>query len=210
MQFGLRGIAVGVVGVAAALALALALRQVPWETFDRQRWASTVQIVGTMTTAIGLAVAYLRTTRFRERRWRPAVDRMRRIYYELRGGGPIVTGTAAMPLKPMSTSAGREGPAPFVRVRNASAEERIRALEAIIDRLIGEDIPSIIERIKDMKPEIDAARSLAKSESDKALTEAQKAIKGLARDVDRTQTLDLRWAILGLLITAGGMVLGWA
>lgn len=210
VEFGSRGIATGTLGVVVALSIGVALRQVPWDTFDRERWAATIQIFGTMVTALGLAIAYARASQFRQLTWQPTMDRLRRMYYTLRGAGPVITGIEASSLKPITTSGGREGPAPFVRVRNASAEDRITALEAIVDRLIGEDIPLTWERIKNVKTEVDAARSLAKSEAENALAQAREAIRGLTRDVDRTQTLDLRWAILGLLITAGGMVLGWA
>jgi hypothetical protein len=210
VEFGWRGLAVGALGIGAALAVAVALRQVPWATFDRERWAATIQIVGTMITALGLTVAYARATRFRERAWQPTIDRLRRISYALFAGRPVITGTMGAALQPPTSSAGREGPAPFVRLRNASTEDRIKALEANIDRLIGEDLPSIIERVNDVKADVVAARSLAKSEAENALAKAREAIRDIASNVDRTQTLDLRWAILGLLITAGGMVLGWA
>lgn len=210
VEFGWRGIATGLFGIAAAFAVALALRQVPWVMFDRERRAETIQILGTVITAIGLAVAYVRASQFQRRRWQPTMDRLRRIYYAVRGGGPAISGAMAPSFQPMTASAGREGPAPFITLRNASAEERIAALEAIVNRLIGDDLPSIIGRIAEVKEEVAGVRSLAKSQAANALTEARKSIASVVSNVDRTQTLDLRWAILGLLITAGGMALGWA
>lgn len=104
-----------------------------------------------------------------------------------------------------------EGPAPFIRYRNPTPEEQFKALEDVIDRLIALDIPPIMKDINDLKSGVKEARSLAKSEAENALAKAREGIADLHRDLDRTQTLDLRVAIGGLFISAIGTFLQyWA
>jgi hypothetical protein len=171
-----------------------------------QWWSTTLQFVGAVVTAGGLAWAWLRASRFRERTWPRIVDALRRIYYKVRGA-PVISGSMNTTLQPMGATMGLVGHAPRVRIRNGSVEERVKVLEQVVDRLIGEDIPPILRDVDDLKSGVEAARALAKTEAANALTKARNAIAELEGELDRTQTLDLRWAIGGLVISAIGTFL---
>jgi hypothetical protein len=169
--------------------------------FCVQWWSATLQFVGALVTAGGLAWAYFRATRFRERSWPRIEELLRRIYYRLRGT-PVIAGSGNMTLQPMGAALGLRGLAPLVRIRNASVEERLKALEDGVDRLIGQDIPLIFKDIDDVKEGVARARSLAESDAADALIKAREDISGLRKELDHTQTLDLRVAIGGLFISA--------
>jgi hypothetical protein len=84
-------------------------------------------------------------------------------------------------------------------------------LEQRIKRLLDEDLPPILKDVDDLRAEVAAARSQAESEAEKAFSAARAEILELAAGLDRTQTLDLRWAVLGLFISAIGTFLQyWA
>ena len=83
----------------AAVALLLDWELI-WEVvLDWKFWAITLQFVGALIASGGLACAYLRATRFRERTWPGIKDQLRRIRYKLRGGGPVITGTSSPTLQ---------------------------------------------------------------------------------------------------------------
>ena len=155
----------------------------------------------------GLLWAYARAARFREEKWPRILDQVRKLSYALRGGGPVITGTwkrrRLQPLECCSRVAEGAGTFSLVtRNLNASRTRVQRQLEDVIDRLIAQDIPPIMKDINDLKSGVKESRSLAKSEAENALAKAREGIADLHRDLDRTQTLDLRAAIGGLFISA--------
>ncbi|OBF65977.1 hypothetical protein A5753_07520 [Mycobacterium sp. 852002-51971_SCH5477799-a] len=171
------------------------------------QWLSiTLQFVGALVTVGGLTWAWLRATRFRERSWPRIVDALRQVYYRVRGA-PVVTGTSHVTLQPMSTAMGMRGLAPRVRLRDGSVEQRLNVLEQVVDRLIDEDIPPILWDVDELRDGVEVARALAKSEAANSIAEARHAIADLQKNLDRTQTLDLRWAIGGLVVSAVGTFL---
>jgi hypothetical protein len=54
-----------------------------------------------------------------------------------------------------------------------------------------------------------AARSVAESSTKQAFANAKVEIERLAAQLDKGQALDLRWTIIGLFVSAGGMWLSY-
>ncbi|MUM16359.1 hypothetical protein FZI91_03115 [Mycobacterium sp. CBMA271] len=174
-------------------------------------WATTFQLVGTAIAVGGLLWAYARATRFWDEKWPHFRDRLLKLTYSLGQKRPEVTGTMNTTLKPMDGNLGLQGFAPIVRIRNASLADRLTALEDRLKRLLDQDLPPIQKGMSALKGEITDVRSLAKSEAESALAAARADVAALARDLDRTQTLDLRCAALGLFISGIGTFLQyWA
>jgi hypothetical protein len=174
-------------------------------------WATTLQFVGTVIAAGGLLWAYARATRLRDEKWPRFRDRLLKLWYALGRKRSEITGTIGSTFRPTSANLGMRGFPPLVRIRSASPEERLNVLEERVKRLLDQDLPPILKDIDDLKAEVAAARSLAESEAEQALAAARTEIAALEADLDRTQTLDLRWAVLGLSISGIGTFLQyWA
>jgi hypothetical protein len=172
-----------------------------------QWWATTLQFVGALVAAGGLAWAYWRASRFAETKLPRIRDSIRKILYALGLKRPVITGTMGATLHPVTASLGLETFAPMVRVRKATVEERIKTLEEFVDRLLNQDLPPVLRDIRNLKAELSEVRNLAKVEAEAALTTARAEMAKLELAQDREQTLDLRWAILGLFISAIGTFL---
>ena len=147
---------------------------------DVKWWATTLQFIGALIASGGLLLAYARAARFREEKWPRIQDRVRKISYALGRRRPVITGSGDMTLQPLQATLGLEGFPPFVRIRNPTPEERFKALEDVVNRLINQDIPPVLKDIKDLKAEVAAARSLAESAAEKALSECAQADRGAA------------------------------
>jgi hypothetical protein len=174
---------------------------------DVEWWATTLQFVGAVVASLGLLWAWVRAARFREEKLPRIRDQVRKLSYALGRRPPQITGNVQVTLQPLGANLGLEGFPPLVRIRNPTPEERFTALEDAVDRLIRQDIPPVLKDIKDLKSEIAATRSLAKSEADSVLDDVQERIADLRKDLDRTQTLDVRVAIAGLALSAAGTFL---
>ncbi|SKN87746.1 Uncharacterised protein [Mycobacteroides abscessus subsp. bolletii] len=154
---------------------------------------------------------YLRATHFWEVKWPGVREVLLTIAFGQGRKRSEVTGTMNVTVRPVSASIGLEGFTPLVEVRHATPEERIKNLEERLNKLLNTDLPPVRRDVKKLKNEIEKVRSLAKSEAEKALADARAEIAKLAKDLDRTQTLDLRWAALGVFISGIGTALQyWA
>ncbi|SKX76466.1 Uncharacterised protein [Mycobacteroides abscessus subsp. bolletii] len=110
-------------------------------------------------------------------------------------------------LKPLSANLKLQTFAPIVTIREASLENRLAELEDRLKRLLNKELPPILRDVRKLKDQVAEARSLAEAEAEKALSAARAEIAALAAKLDRTQTLDIRAAALGLSISAIGTLL---
>ncbi|CPU34125.1 Uncharacterised protein [Mycobacteroides abscessus] len=110
-------------------------------------------------------------------------------------------------LKPVGTKLRLRGFTPNVDTREASLENRLADLENRLKRLLNKELPPILRDVRNLKEQVAEARSLVEAEAEKALSAARGDIAALAAKLDRTQTLDIRVAALGLSISAIGTLL---
>jgi hypothetical protein len=172
------------------------------------RYAATVvELLGTLVTAYGLAVAFGRTTgllgRLRGRlrafwlritRQRHDIDiRPHGIGSTLAGGIPTV-----------------EVHHPFQLDENTSVQLQLRQLANCV-RELRQMFPPIITRIAELDAAIEHTKVRADTAAARALAEAKAEIDRFGKQLDQLQAADLTIAVVGVLITAVGIVLSfWA
>ncbi len=90
-------------------------------------------------------------------------------------------------------------------------QEQIDNLAAYIrDHVMG-NFKQIFERLDRLKSDVDRAHNAAAEKSAEAYDKAKAELEQLRRELDRTQVLDLRWAIFGIYIATIGVALSyWA
>jgi hypothetical protein len=194
-------------GIGFALGVAVLLRQVPWASLGIGWWANTVQLVGTLVTGFGLLYAWARATEFWGHNW----PHVKRLWGQL-WGKPVhhhVYATDALAIL-----AGFEADA-WVGLgqldRSSPVEEQLAQIERYINTQLPQQVQGLSQRIGDVRRELEEAQSRSEEAVKQARVDAQDAIDKLAARLDATQALDLTWAIVGLFITAGGILLSyWA
>ncbi|WP_235625652.1 hypothetical protein [Mycobacteroides abscessus] len=161
----------------------------------------------TITPAGGLMCAYARASRFRDEKWPQIREVLLTIAFGTGRKRPEPTGAMNTTLEPPAANLRLQTFAPIVSVREASLENRLADLENRLKRLLNKELPPILKDVRKLKDQVAEARLLAESEAEKALSAARVEIAALAAKLDRTQTLDIRWAARGLLISAIGTFL---
>lgn len=206
MDFGWRGIFAGVGGIAFALGVAAALHQAPWASFGIGWWANTVQLVGTVVTGFGLLYAYMRATRF----WSVHRPRITRFWARL-WRKPIGQRVEAIDHAFATDSLEIELFRGLELDRTLPMDEQLLQVQRYINTRLPQEFAALSDRIRQVRSELETANSRSQQAVDQARAEAQAAIDEMAARLDTTQSLDLTWAIVGLFITAGGILLNyWA
>lgn len=170
-------------------------------------WATSLQFSGAIVAVGGLMWAYARATRFRDEKWPQIREVLLTIAFGLGRKPSESTGTMNTTLTPMGVNLRLQTFAPIVTIREASLENRLKALEDRLKQLLDKELPPILKDVRKLKDQVAEARLLAESEAEKALSAARVEIDALAAKLDRTQTLDIRVAALGLFISAIGTFL---
>jgi hypothetical protein len=167
---------------------------------DLQWWSTTLQFGGALIASLGLGWSYLRASGIWERRWPGIRAWLLRIFRI--GSGPQMVGAMGAGMGLIGFQA--MGRVTYNLDHTLSVEEQITQLEGFINRVIAQEITPIREDIVKLKDSVKEARSLAESKAEEVLIKTRAEIAALALRLDRTQTLDIRWAIVGLFISAIG------
>jgi len=192
-------------GIALCLGAAMLLRQVPWASFGIKWWATSMQLVGTLVTGFGLLYAWVRATGVWSRHW----PRIKMWLAWWLFGKPF-----DQSLYPAGIDATLKGgrPYPWVRLGLDRTKPIKHQLEHIVQYINTElrralkGIDTEIGRLRDQLEEMRIDSEVAEQQF-RAHMQAQ--IDELAARLDRTQILDLSWAIGGLFITAIGIFLSY-
>lgn len=193
----------GLCGIGFALSTAVLLRQVPWAHFGIKWWATSTQLLGTLITGFGLLYAWLRATRFWDRVW-PQIQRVLAWLF-----GPT---HAVVHAPAMLSSAAKLDADVFVGLRlnrGRPVAEQLEQIEAYINTRLPQQFTDFSNRIRELKRALEDARSESQEAVAQAAADARAAIDKLTARLDTTQALDLTWAIVGLFITAGGIILSY-
>jgi hypothetical protein len=198
---------VGVVcGIAFCLAAAVLLRQLPWATYGVKWWANTVQLIGALVTGFGLLYAWARATRFWGRSW----PRIRGAWNRL-WGRPVQANVYANATSAILIGGEADVWLGLGKLDGLPVEEQLARIDRYINTQLPPQVIGLSQRIRDVRRELKEAQSRSEEAVKQARADAQHAINQLAARLDATQALDLTWAIVGLFITAGGLVLAyWA
>lgn len=89
--------------------------------------------------------------------------------------------------------------------KNLTTKENLQKLAD----LVNEYIPKVEKDLTALRIEITQVRAHASNLAAETLQHLQDQIAELRRDIDAKQVLDLRWAIVGLVITAIGIALSY-
>ncbi len=190
---------IGVTGVAVLL------HWVQWSELGVMWWSTTVQLVGTLLTFSGLLYAWERSRRFWSHRVWPRIRRLivKPFTQTILVGGPARSTAKAY--------------APYVlrgmaRIQPTdSVEEQLRKINEYIETDLPQWLDAAFDQIKTVSRDLRQARTESKTAALEAEDRARRAIRDLERRLDSTQATDLRVAIVGLLITAIGVFIGyWA
>ena len=92
---------------------------------------------------------------------------------------------------------------------NMSPEEQVERLVQFVNNLSGETIPKLELHIENLRREINGVYAHASDLSSQAVERIQTQIDSLQDELDRKEVLDLRIAIIGLLISVGGIALSY-
>jgi hypothetical protein len=167
---------------------------------DLQWWSTTLQFGGALIASLGLGWSYLRASGIWERRWPSIRAWLWRIFRI--DSGPQVVGAMGAGMGVFGFHA--MGRVTYNLDHTRSVEEQIAQLEGFINRVIVQEITPIREDIVKLKDSVKEARTLAESKAREVLIKTRAEIAALALRLDRTQALDIRWAIVGLFISAIG------
>ena len=167
---------------------------------DLQWWSTTLQFGGALIASLGLGWSYLRASGIWERRWPGIKAWLWRIFRS--AVAPQVVGAIGATMGLFGFQA--MGRVTYNLDHALSVEEQIVQLEGFINRVIAQEITPIREDILKLKDAVKEARSLAESKAEEVLIKTRAEIAALALRLDRTQTVDIRWAIVGLFISAIG------
>ena len=206
MRVDWRGFFAGLGGVVVALAVAAALRQAPWASFGIKWWATTVQFFGALVAGFGLLYAWVRAAGFWGRHW----PRIKMWWARLRGKPFDQT------LYPAGINATLKGgrPYPWVRLgldRTKPHEHQLEQIEHYVNTELRRELKGIDTEIGKLRDELAEMRIDSEVAKQQFRAHVQAQINDLAARLDRKQVLDLSWAIGGLFITAGGVLLDyWA
>ncbi len=168
----------------------------------RKGWATIVQLIGAIVTAIGLALAWLRA-KYRTnfvgllkllREW------IRRLICGP-GSVDVTTESAAMTMTGGFAVVYKN----YYINKNLTTKENLQKLAD----LVNEYIPKVEKDLTALRIEITQVRAHASNLAAETLQHLQDQIAELRRDIDAKQVLDLRWAIVGLVIAAIGIALSY-
>jgi hypothetical protein len=187
-----------------------------WAAADWHSWSTTLQVVGSLVTAIGLAGAYVRSrygltpsayvhqqvvrgNDWAKGVWRRLLRKRRDINIDV---GPMV----------ITVNMGR----PTIEVRTpplkldvtASVEQQLAQLAAYVNR-INEKLPDFDRRIDKLTIDAESMKAEIANVEPQILAHIQAEIDALNKRLDIKQVVDLRWAILGVLITTVGVLLSY-
>jgi hypothetical protein len=200
-------------GIVFFIALAVLLRQVPWARLHTDWWATTLQLLGAIVAFGGLLWAYIRARyglglwELLHLAWERILQWARRLLGK-RGRDVVIRP------EPPTISFGMGTPTVLLGFghldRNLPIEGQLEQLADAIRNLESWFKP-IRDDLHDLRHEIEDVRTLAESSAQQALAHIETKIKKLTAELNKSQTLDLRWAIGGLFITAvGTFVSYWA
>lgn len=191
-------------GIAFALALGVLLRQVDWPSKGIGWWGVTTQFLGVITTFGGLSYAYIRARYGGIWPWLDRIyARVERLWKLLRGKPmPVVVSPriGVLELRPGS-------PFLFMGTRLDRAQrlqDQLAQIENYINTLLAKQLGDLNKRIDQVGTSVEEVRTLALAAAEKAFADAKAEIDKLAAQLARMQVIDLRWAILGALITVTG------
>jgi hypothetical protein len=197
--------------VAIAIALASLIIEIP----DRHWWATTLQLVGATVAFGGFSNAYVRAA-YGESVWRQLLvwakqfrGLLRRMWARLVGKSIDVVINAP----PAGASAGMFAPTVTVSGRvllnpSLPLDEQIAQLVTFVNNL-AERLPELAEEIGRLDGRIDKVSADAAKAAADALSHMKSGIDKLTGRIERSQVLDLRWAIAGLFITVVGIALSY-
>ncbi|KAA0078801.1 hypothetical protein CIW52_29950 [Mycolicibacterium sp. P9-64] len=187
-----------------------------WLVHDRHWWANTLQVIGSAVTAAGLFGAYVRSkhqeslpeyarwrwTQFSawvNERWARLLRRPRNVTVHAGAATAGVYGWAPTVVI---------GHAPFTLDKTKSFEERLAQVAERVNQLTAKQ-PVIDRRIHALERDVTRIMSDLSAVRSEALAHIQSQINDLDKRLNMTQVLDLRWAIIGLLITVLGIALSY-
>lgn len=182
--------------------------QIDWAGKTAAWWATSFQFVGAVVTFGGLLWAYIRARTglglwelfdrvwARTGRWLNRLLRRRRnVMIRV---GPAVA-IAGMGTPTVEVGFGRLDYSLPIQEQLEQLANAIRNLESWFNPIRADQ--------RKIRHEIDTVRTLAESSTEQAIAHIEAKVERLTADLNKGQTLDLRWAIGGLLISAIGTFL---
>lgn len=170
-----------------------------------ENFARAVELVGALVTAVGLSYAYGRARhgeRFLAEFWRAAVDRIMR---RPRAATVHVSGAIGA-----TGTFSADAYAVFQLDRTAPREDQLDQL-ADFCRSTQTELATVRQQLTQHDRDISGARAHATEAAAQAHADAVAHLNGFESRLNSTASLDLRWAILGLIINSCGVALGfWA
>jgi uncharacterized protein YicC (UPF0701 family) len=95
--------------------------------------------------------------------------------------------------------------------RTLPLEDRLAQIEKYINTEVRRQFSGINNEIGRLRSEVENLHNLSETVAKQARADLRAEIDQLAARLDTTQALDLTWAIVGLFVTAGGILLSyWA
>lgn len=162
---------------------------------DMKVIANTVNLGGTLLTFAGLSYAYLRANS-QIRAW------FQRMWARLTGK-PIIHRVDANSVVNIDSTATLTLGFGF-----NDADDRTEQLLGFVNRLSAM-ISAAEERIHDLGKAVEHAKAEARSGDDQTRAEAEAALRQFSQDLNKSQVLDLRWAIAGVFFSTFGAVLSF-
>jgi hypothetical protein len=187
-----------------------------WVAADHHFWGNTLQIIGSVVAAAGLFGAYVRSHHTKslpeyavwrlQQFWRCVKDRWLRLWRRPRNvavtAGPaviIATGGGAGVL----TADAKVGLDP-----DASVEVRLSLLESAVNQL-ADRMPRVENRVDTLARDVERVAADASTRHHETLQHIERRIDDLDRRLNMKQVVDLRWAIIGILIATVGIALSY-
>lgn len=168
-----------------------------------ENFARAVELVGALVTAIGLSYAYGRAKygeRFLVEFWDAVVDRMMR-----RPRAATVHVSAAIGATGTFSA---DAYAVFQLDKTAPTEAQLNQL-ADFCRSTQTELAKVRQQLAQHDRDISGARTHATEVAAQAHADAVAHLNGFESRLNNASSLDLRWAILGLLINSFGVALGF-
>ncbi|MED5812923.1 FlxA-like family protein [Mycolicibacterium sp. 050232] len=198
----------GLIVVAAGLVVTALAVECP----DRHCWATTLQLVGGIIAAVGFANAYvgaLYGTSLAGQIVEWGEDVAKELWRRLLGKPKLdVRQPQAAPMTFTGGTPGVRVTYNFAFDPDVPADEQFRRIAEHLNA-IGPKIEALDKQIAALSVRINEVATNSQEAADNAIKHIQEQIAGLSAELKRKQVLDLRWAIVGLLITVVGIALGY-
>ncbi|OKH70833.1 hypothetical protein EB72_24880 [Mycobacterium sp. SWH-M1] len=164
------------------------------------QWSTTVQLVGTAMTFAGLLWAYARASNL----WARIKDRVRYLIHGPQG--QVITPGAFHFEGAVGTPNvwAQLGFAPGLTV-----QEKFDRIEDFLNGYLRERVVAAEQAVVQLRDDLAAARTASEESANEALNHMRAELARLTEQANRTQVLDLRFAIFGLAVTGVGTCLSY-